>query len=96
MALSLQVNWIQPLGGVNDNWISSDTEILAKNEVVNGKQKYEVIRLARGNDKVTYTLVVNRLREEDSGRYKCTVFLVGKDQREWPYKYGNMTVQGND
>ncbi|XP_064616984.1 lachesin-like [Liolophura sinensis] len=88
-----KVNWIQPLGGVNDNWISSDTEILAKNEVVNGKQKYEVIRRVRGNDKITYTLVVNRLREEDSGRYKCTVFLVGKDQREWPYKYGNMTVQ---
>lgn len=78
----------------DDYHISSDVQILAYNGIENGKYKYEVVRQYRDNDKTTYMLVINRLREEDDGRYLCKIYLLGYPVDKWPMKFGSLTVQG--
>ncbi|XP_071111268.1 lachesin-like [Haliotis cracherodii] len=73
--------------------ISLDESIdLSYNPIEGGQRKYEVQK--RGPDnRVTYMLIIRRLRQQDAGRYRCYVKIQALDFTKWPSKIGSLTVQ---
>ncbi|XP_046554977.1 protein amalgam-like [Haliotis rubra] len=73
--------------------ISLDNSIdLSYNPIEGGKRKYEV--QTRGPEsRITYMLIIRRLRQQDAGRYRCYVKIQALASTKWPSKIGSLTVQ---
>ncbi|KAK3770709.1 hypothetical protein RRG08_037898 [Elysia crispata] len=76
----------------SEQTISFGEGINVENPMIGSLKKYEVRMRAEG-DRVTYMLVIRRLRQQDSGTYKCQVRITNTAQEEWPSKLGSLTVQ---
>ncbi|XP_041373572.1 lachesin-like [Gigantopelta aegis] len=72
--------------------ISKDDTIDLDNEIVGGLRKYEV-KIRPSENRITFMLIVRRLREQNAGYYKCLVRIQGREPKEWPSKVGILTVQ---
>ncbi|RUS72784.1 hypothetical protein EGW08_019444 [Elysia chlorotica] len=72
--------------------ISVLDSILVENPMIGSLKKYDVM-VRNENDRVTFMLVIRRLRQQDSGTYKCIVRIQNGDQSSWPTKLGSLTVQ---
>ncbi|CAL1530037.1 unnamed protein product [Lymnaea stagnalis] len=72
--------------------ISVGETIEVKNDILGGLRKYEV-QIRRTVDRVTYMLVIRRLRQQDAGNYTCTVRIQSVSDNQWPRKRGSLIVQ---
>lgn len=72
--------------------ISIGDGINVENPRVGSLKKYDV-RVRQKGDRHTYMLVINRLRQQDSGMYQCQVQITNAVQDDWPKKFGSLTVQ---
>lgn len=70
----------------------SNNEEIKEEKIVDGKRKYDVVRTVR-NNREQYQLVIRQLQETDSGAYRCQIYLPNQNYKEWPFKFGNVTVQ---
>ncbi|GFR63718.1 neuronal growth regulator 1 [Elysia marginata] len=81
-------------------WYHKDSkQVIAIGESINvdnpriGSLKKYDIRVRAKGDRHTYMLVINRLRQQDSGTYECRVAIRNTAQGTWPRKLGELTVQ---
>ncbi|KAH9504469.1 hypothetical protein Btru_062861 [Bulinus truncatus] len=72
--------------------ISVGETIEVMNDIIGGLRKYEV-QVRKNVDRVTYMLVIRRLRQQDAGFYRCTVRIQSVSNDKWPSKLGLVTVQ---
>ncbi|KAK0066913.1 lachesin [Biomphalaria pfeifferi] len=72
--------------------ISVGETIEVMNDIIGGLRKYEV-QVRKNVDRVTYMLVIRRLRQQDAGWYQCTVRIQSVENNKWPTKKGQLTVQ---
>ncbi|XP_076438270.1 hemicentin-1-like [Babylonia areolata] len=82
-------------------WIHEDTHelisidqtiVMQINPKVGGLRKYEVL-LKGPEDRLTYTLLIRRLRQQDAGRYVCQVKIQNENVQSQVQKTGTLTVQ---
>ena len=86
----MQVEWYHVK---SKQTISLGDGINIDNPKIGSLKKYDVVVRQEG-DRTTYTLIIRRLRQQDSGDYKCSVRITNAEQDEWPTKLGSLTVQG--
>ncbi|ESO93974.1 hypothetical protein LOTGIDRAFT_228659 [Lottia gigantea] len=72
--------------------ISQDESIYIMNPIMGGLRKYEV-QVRQAENRMTYMLIIRRLREQNAGTYECSVLITGADNTKWPKKLGLLTVQ---
>ncbi|KAK0066930.1 protein amalgam [Biomphalaria pfeifferi] len=71
--------------------ISSNEEIIVMNPWKGGVPTYRVLRLPQG-DRVTFVLLISRIRPEFSGKYICSVMVHNQAVDHWTTKTGYLTV----
>ncbi|KAH9500385.1 hypothetical protein Btru_071690 [Bulinus truncatus] len=71
--------------------ISNNEDILVLNPRKGGIPTYRVLRLPQG-DRVTFVLVISRIRPEYTGTYNCSVVITNKDSQHWTTKVAYLTV----
>ncbi|GAB1601872.1 lachesin-like [Argonauta hians] len=89
------------LGSNSLTWTKSSTgDLLSRgkkihviNTEIEGRKRFEVIeRNDRKADRITFTLIIRFLQEDDAGRYICKIETLGSKPDEYPQKYGTITV----
>jgi hypothetical protein len=70
-----------------DPFLISTDEYVKVGTVVEGKRKYDVVKIQNNNREQF------QLTETDAGDYTCQIYLPNQNYKQWPKKIGHLTVQ---
>jgi hypothetical protein len=75
-----------------DPFLISIDEYVKVGTVVEGKRKYDVVKI-QNNNREQFQLIIRSLTETDAGDYTCQIYLPNQNYKQWPKKIGHLTVQ---
>ncbi|XP_063439092.1 lachesin-like [Mytilus trossulus] len=87
-----QLQWIKKNTSSGEPLHISSDETIRIDEIVEGQKKYDVVKYGNTN-RLMYQLIVRSLTETDAGNYTCQIYLPNQNYKEWPQKWGVLTIQ---